>query len=1033
VASTFDAGQIEASLTLNRDDFDEELQGAQDDAHEAFDAPIVAKLDLNKDEFDKEVDESQDQLEELDATVAEPSVDLDDAEAEADLDEFTAQFADLDDMVAGPLIDLDDLQAEADLDEFVAQFADLDGDVAQPLLDLDDDEAVAALAQFQADFEDLDGDVAMPELDLEDEEALLGIQEVRTDLDELEDTPHVVNLEVDSAEADAALGGTQLELEGLQAESDVASLHFQNMYAGIEDPAAAAAIAILEQRVVNLNSDLQDAQGAVNATRAAFQELENDMAVVAGDMGGGGAGGSGGGFGGLDLDFLTAGPGPGWLTWIAALPAAIGLVQGLYAGVGAMATAFAAAGAEALVFGVVAYGAISKVMTAISAGTQLTGGLGELEDAIKGIESTWDALYAEATPGVLNDLIGWAQNIKLILPELGPLFQSAGASMDDFFTPIFAAMENPNFTGFISWLAEIAGPAISSFGVGWANIGIAIGNWMQDFGPMLSTFESGVEGISKDWSTLAQSLGVSPEWTAFLTQSKEDLPEVGKLFGDLGNAIGQIFISLGPEGPAALQSLDTILGNIGKIVTPLLAPLGQLGGSLLALIGDVSGQEVVQQLADGLGSLVGSVASLIDHNEGLFTAGVDLLLLYKAAALLAGTNIDIFFTSLATGEASFSVAGLTGLLGDPATWAVAAALGAGILAAMLGSDLQKQLAHVLNPSDIKTITSGLGQGNSIDIPVHVTPEPGVETDQPGWQNYFALLGDDIQGWLNEYVKPPANFSTQLGPTLATWAAEGFETFTSWVSKNSGPDIISAFVGLPGWLAGIFLPGNFLAYGEHLVSGLLTGSKDEWPEVESWIKGWPGDIAGFIGNPATWLVTQGVDIVSGLFTGNKSEWVDVGKWFTGLPADVVGWLGDAGSWLVQAGKDIITGLIQGIESEVGSLMSTVTGLANDVTGLFGIHIGANSPSTVFAEFGKNIDQGVEVGVSDNAALAVNAVSAMGRQVVAAGNQALSAGSVGASPTVNVAAPDNSEIVNELRNLRTAVQNMTAQQLMALRTA
>lgn len=84
-------------------------------------------------------------------------------------------------------------------------------------------------------------------------------------------------------------------------------------------------------------------------------------------------------------------------------------------------------------------------------------------------------------------------------------------------------------------------------------------------------------------------------------------------------------------------------------------------------------------------------------------------------------------------------------------------------------------------------------------------------------------------------------------------------------------------------------------------------------------------------------------------------------------------------LTQAGVDLITGLWNGIKSAGDWLWRQLSGFfgaqIKQIKDLLGIH----SPSTVFAGFGKNMVQGLAVGISTSAGLATSAMSDLSSQL------------------------------------------------------
>lgn len=82
---------------------------------------------------------------------------------------------------------------------------------------------------------------------------------------------------------------------------------------------------------------------------------------------------------------------------------------------------------------------------------------------------------------------------------------------------------------------------------------------------------------------------------------------------------------------------------------------------------------------------------------------------------------------------------------------------------------------------------------------------------------------------------------------------------------------------------------------------------------------------------------------------------------------------------KAGQNIVGGLIAGINQfaggAIGAVSNLATGAINAFKGLFGIH----SPSKLMAQYGKYIDEGLAIGITQNASLPADAASGMGAQV------------------------------------------------------
>lgn len=113
-------------------------------------------------------------------------------------------------------------------------------------------------------------------------------------------------------------------------------------------------------------------------------------------------------------------------------------------------------------------------------------------------------------------------------------------------------------------------------------------------------------------------------------------------------------------------------------------------------------------------------------------------------------------------------------------------------------------------------------------------------------------------------------------------------------------------------------------------------------------------------------------------GNAIGWI--GDKIGGIKDTVMGALSGAGEWLVSVGRDLIQGLINGIgdmfswvKDKICSLGSNILGWAEDVLGI-------GSPSKIFAQYGRWLDEGLAIGIDDAAGQVSKAMDSMTGMVV-----------------------------------------------------
>lgn len=167
-------------------------------------------------------------------------------------------------------------------------------------------------------------------------------------------------------------------------------------------------------------------------------------------------------------------------------------------------------------------------------------------------------------------------------------------------------------------------------------------------------------------------------------------------------------------------------------------------------------------------------------------------------------------------------------------------------------------------------------------------------------------------------------------------------------------------------------------GWEQLTGMVPGAPQE---LYNWLGSTDGTIAGW------WEGTQnkfelGWEQITGQAPGAPLEfysWLgdrdkDVDDWWGGLMGkfalgyeQIKGFFNGAGDWLYQSGKDVVNGFIEGAKSmfvNIGRIFLNT--LPEWIRTPFMSALGIHSPSTVFAGYGRNIVQGLIVGVSGEAA-------------------------------------------------------------------
>ena len=225
---------------------------------------------------------------------------------------------------------------------------------------------------------------------------------------------------------------------------------------------------------------------------------------------------------------------------------------------------------------------------------------------------------------------------------------------------------------------------------------------------------------------------------------------------------------------------------------------------------------------------------------------------------------------------------------------------------------------------------------------------------------------DLLGWLANHKAIVIALAAVIGGVMLV--AMGM-----WVSSLFAVGGALAFVMSPitlvvlavaALVAGVIYAYNHFTIFKRIVDDVWNWLKDAVLGTINFIKGHWDLLIGIFTGPFGFIIAELAKHWRAIYDGAKRIIGDVIGFFTNMPSDIIKALGDIGSLLLQAGKDLIGGLVKGIESVVTAPLDAVkkvgSGILNGVKSFFGIH----SPSTVMAEVGGNLMQGLANGITNN---------------------------------------------------------------------
>lgn len=274
-------------------------------------------------------------------------------------------------------------------------------------------------------------------------------------------------------------------------------------------------------------------------------------------------------------------------------------------------------------------------------------------------------------------------------------------------------------------------------------------------------------------------------------------------------------------------------------------------------------------------------------------------------------------------------------------------------------------------------------------------------------------------------------------------------------------IKNVFASAWNWIKNLFSSLNPVGWFSRMWGGVTAWFGRLWDGVKNvFSSAWDGIKQMFLNYTPTGLIIKHWDAITAWFGGlwdnvkgiflnawegikNVFASLNPLEWFSGMWDSVTTFFGELPGRFFGFGRDIINGLTDGIKSLASEVWESVTGIGEGIKNKFKSFFGINSPSTLFAEYGVNITQGLtgglEKGTPAVAATTEGLASAATRNIsngitAAAANSTTSINAGGVSlnysPTINIgggATPEAAdEFIKLLRAHRDEIMRMIRQE-------
>ena len=518
------------------------------------------------------------------------------------------------------------------------------------------------------------------------------------------------------------------------------------------------------------------------------------------------------------------------------------------------------------------------------------------------------------------------QSADIVQQYADNAYKTAGMSSNEYMDTVtsFSASLLQGLGGDTAKAAEVANQAITDMSDNADKMGTSmqmIQNAYQGFAKqnytMLDNLKLGYGGTQEEMARLINDSGVLGD--AFVATAN-NINEVS--FDKIIEAIHVVQTNMGVTGTTAAEAASTIEGSVASAKsawTNLITGIADENADLDTLIGNfVTSAETVA------GNVVPRITQIL---SGMGTA------IEQLAPILAAevpTLIASVLPSIVNGGAQLLVGLVTGLV----------------------SALPQLVAAVPGIIDtmITSISEALPQILNVGVQLLDQLTTGIETGLP-----------DMVSRIPEIITQFLNYITEQLPTVLDKGAELLNNLVNGIlgaipeMTAALPEIITAFVQ--------FITDNLptiIESGINILLNLVSGIIGAIPDLVASIPQIISAITTGIARALPKIIQSGVSLLQKFIEGILSNIPALVAALPQIISAIVEGIGALIGGIVDVGKSIVEGIWKGIQEMAGWIYDKVTGFFSGIVDGVKDFLGIHSPSTVFADMGKNMALGLGQG-------------------------------------------------------------------------
>ena len=450
-------------------------------------------------------------------------------------------------------------------------------------------------------------------------------------------------------------------------------------------------------------------------------------------------------------------------------------------------------------------------------------------------------------------------------------------------------------------------------------------------------------------------------WTDFLTGMSNSGADMSKLTENLITSAESVLNNI---LPIVEQMLPTLINSISNLASAIIPRLNSLVSELLPVI--ISGAtnlvqqavailpSLIETAVNALPSLASAAVSIVTSlGQGIITAIPQLVSAVSGLVTSFGEYLASNSGNLAQGAVSMIQTIGETLMNSMDTISTAA-IG---LIQNLASGIAENLPTLIE-SGLTMLTSLTGSfhdnlGLIVDAAMDLAMSlaQGLADSLPTIIEQVPLIVSNIANCINDNAPKILETGIQIVITLIGGLIQAIPTLVANI-----PQIITAIVDVIMAFNWVNLGKNIMEFFKNGITSMIESVKGAGKNVLDGITNTVKSLPSNLMN----IAKSAMNSLSGTIKGLANSAVSAMK---AVGSGILSALSHLPAQMLSIGQNLIKGLWNGISNMTGWILNLIGGFAKSVIskikGLFGIH----SPSTVFAEIGGYLAEGLGVGWQD----------------------------------------------------------------------